>query len=327
MLAVIKHIGLGFVTVVSAIFGLTHSTSTPPAAADSNPTASTSVAVENKTPTPAKAAPPSPAVSTKTSTNIVVQVPQSFSTDYAAYGSLPSDFIKNPPQFVGNKVHITGIVKDFLASGDRGGSNSYVLVYADGMSIAFLIPSQTDYRSAVSELALGDKVTFYGSIGISQNFLTSNNTGSNSMVLTPVIYAARLDKCTADDCTVKLGDYTIFPFTPKQEDITPIYNIYKDPNRFDSTVTTRGTILDIIRADSGNSLVFMQDPENHQGFISFIVETSVVINNNLVQGKTMEVTGTLVKNKKERMSYYDSFNYIGNLREVPVMIVTKYKLN
>jgi hypothetical protein len=342
MITFFKHIGIGIISAFTAFVGAFHSapTQVTPPITPTEVVATTSinskdVSVVEPKPTTVTTKQKEAIVTPVATPPAVVPSPTPIQTpvqtteiNYSAYESLPSDFSKNPPYYIGTKVKITGRVSDFMAAGDRGGSSNYIEIIPQSIPLSYFaleIDSSANYHDSVSTLNTSDIVTAYGIISASQNFLTTNNTGSNSMVLMPVVNLARLDKCTDTTCTINPGVYTIFPYFNVQKDITPLLIIYENPTRFlVSTFITRGKVIKIVNLDSGNSLVFIQDQNDGRGIASFVIETSVLVNGNVKIGAVFEVTG--VMDKYDSYNIYNSYNIIAPLSSVPFINISKYSV-
>lgn len=137
--------------------------------------------------------------------------------DWSAYETLPSDFIKNPPAYIGIDVKVGGSVVDFLAKGDRGGASNYIELVAasndslNGQKIMLEIDSDSQYALAASTLNQLSGVVAYGTVQASSQFTTA----AGGVIDVPVISITRLDTCGLMMCPVtpnaSYSTTTIFP--------------------------------------------------------------------------------------------------------------------
>ena len=155
-------------------------------------------------------------IATTKSTSPTVNIkPTSTPTDWTTYTSLPANFLKNPPYYIGTKVKLSGTVTDFLASGDRGGDTNYISIIssdpaAPSQQFMLEIDSSANYQKVVSSVNKLNAVIAYGTIEKTTAFTKYSTNGT---IIVPVVNIARLDACTSllictsDDKTLQ----TVFP--------------------------------------------------------------------------------------------------------------------
>jgi len=147
------------------------------------------------------------------------------SINWSSYLSIPKDFLKNPPYYIGTKVKLTGTVTDFLAAGDRGGDTNYISVISSdpstpGQQFMLEIDSSINYQKVVSSVNKLNAVIAYGTIEKTTSFTKYSTNGT---VIVPVININRLDGCnsilicTDDDKSLQ----TIFPAGIISKAVTP----------------------------------------------------------------------------------------------------------
>ncbi len=121
--------------------------------------------------------------------------------DYSSYPRIQIDqYKKNPPAYLGIGFEaIGGIVSDFLASGDRGGSTNYIEIEnsmdasLDKMEIE--VTSDSDYQKIVSQINKGDFINVFG-LGVKSQGFTNSMGGT---ILIPTIKAQKIEKCQPSD--------------------------------------------------------------------------------------------------------------------------------
>ena len=97
------------------------------------------------------------------------------------------------------KVKMSGLVLDFLAKGDRGGSTNIIEIMttdvsnsvAIGTKFALQIDNDASYQTATQSLNKLDAAVAYGTIGTSNTFYTA----AGGVLVLPTLQVVRLDKC------------------------------------------------------------------------------------------------------------------------------------
>lgn len=112
-------------------------------------------------------------------------------------------YTNNAPAYIGSAIKIKGVVADFLAKGDRGGSSNYILIGDQSgetiMGVLVKINDDLNYQKVIKALHKNDLVNTYG-YGLNSEYFTINGQS----LLVPVINAVRLDSagyCGLSGCT------------------------------------------------------------------------------------------------------------------------------
>jgi hypothetical protein len=182
-------------------------------------------------------------------------------SDWSSYATVPADFSKNPPAYIGTKVKVGGSVIDFLAANDRGGTSNFVEILAtsneatlNGEKFMLEIDDANNYAAAAKVLNKvftssnfdSSGIIAYGAIEASQVF-TNANGGDSYM---PVIKVDRLDTCGVLICSAIPSSYntsTIFPagITPSisqtSTPTTSIQSTFTTPSG--ATIDANGNVI------------------------------------------------------------------------------------